>query len=113
MGKWKHGPKSAVPCWFHFDPHPNGWLPFGFPSNASKKGTLKKDAATAFGEAFSLGPREFPPKSGQADYGDGNIITLIVMGPGGGGNGGRGGGGAQNYGSLYLSSLPMRQGAPG
>ena len=21
-GKWKHGPKSAVPCWFYFDPYP-------------------------------------------------------------------------------------------
>ena len=25
-GKWKHGPNSAVPCWFNFEPHP-----FGFP----------------------------------------------------------------------------------
>ena len=21
-GKWKHGPKPAVPCWSNFDPHP-------------------------------------------------------------------------------------------
>ena len=21
-GKWKHGPKPAVPCWFNFDPYP-------------------------------------------------------------------------------------------
>ena len=25
-GKWKHGLKSAVPCWFNFDPHPFGFL---------------------------------------------------------------------------------------
>ena len=23
-GKWKHGPKPAVPCLFNFDPYPNG-----------------------------------------------------------------------------------------
>ena len=65
-GKWKHGPKPAVPCWCNFDPFPHGDSQPSAPSRVLHvRGA--GSAAWAAAAASRPGPAATRPAPGSAD----------------------------------------------